>query len=106
MYDRNFVSCNPPFIGVLASDQAKIFITSTFLFIPLGIELGRNFAKFPSLISYSINILGSLIGLIFFGVLSYFSTPPILWFSLGFGFLILIHGGKKHLFLNKIDYAQ
>ena len=70
---------------------STIFIASTLLFIPLGIELGRNFAKFPSLISYSINVFGSLIGLIFFGALSYFSTPPVLWFALGFGFEVLLH---------------
>lgn len=60
-----------------------IFILCTLVFVPLGSAIGQYFEQFPSLVAYSINILGSLSGLALFSLLSHFSMPPMVWFILG-----------------------
>jgi SAM-dependent methyltransferase len=73
----------------------SIFFTFSALpFIALGYAMGREFKKFPALHAYAINTAGSLAGLLVFSLLSYFSTPPIIWFSLG-GLLYLFLTGKQ-----------
>jgi len=58
----------------------SIFFTlSTLPFIALGYAMGREFKNFPALHAYAINAAGSLAGLLAFSLLSYFSTPPLVW---------------------------
>ncbi len=67
----------------------SIFFTLSALpFVSLGYAMGKEFKNFPALHAYAINTAGSLAGLIAFSLLSHFSTPPIVWFSLG-GILFL-----------------
>ena len=70
------------------------FILSALPFIALGNAMGREFKNFPALHAYAINTAGSLAGLLAFAILSYFSTPPLLWFGLG-GLLFLFLAGKQ-----------
>ena len=70
------------------------FTLSTLPFIALGYAMGREFKNFPALYAYAINTAGSLAGLLFFSLLSHFSTPPIVWFGLG-GLLFLFLTGKQ-----------
>ncbi|WP_443147544.1 methyltransferase domain-containing protein [Nitrospina sp.] len=60
-----------------------IFILSTMVFIPLGSGIAREFDRFRPLVAYSINILGSLLGLAVFSLFSWLSMPPIVWFAFG-----------------------
>ena len=60
-----------------------LFLLTTAVFIPLGLGMGQAFSHFPPLIAYTLNITGSLLGIVVFALLSYFSTTPVVWFSLG-----------------------
>jgi SAM-dependent methyltransferase len=71
-----------------------IFFLGAILFIPLGHALGRYFRQFPALTAYSVNVAGSLAGIIAFAVMSYFSTSPLLWFLSGILMFLLASGGK------------
>lgn len=82
----------------MVSVVSIIFILCTLVFIPLGSAIGQYFEQFPPLVAYSINIFGSLSGLALFSLLSYFSTPPIVWFTLGVVYyLVLCQGDRKVL---------
>jgi hypothetical protein len=69
------------FIGI-------IYVLIVVFFISLGVKLGSLFDFFPPLKGYSINILGSILGIIVFTLLSFLEAPPFIWFTLGF-FLLL-----------------
>jgi spermidine synthase len=70
------------------------FALSTLPFIALGYAMGWEFRNFPALHAYAINTAGSLAGLLFFSLLSFFSAPPVVWFGLG-GLLFLFIAGKQ-----------
>lgn len=72
-----------------------LFALSAFVFVPLGLAMGREFEKFPPLIAYCINIFGSLLGMSGFAMLSYYSTPPLVWFGLGIIGYILLSSEKR-----------
>jgi SAM-dependent methyltransferase len=52
------------------------------VFVGLGQEMGRRFSVIENrLIAYSVDILGSLTGIVAFGLMSYFRLPAYCWFS-------------------------
>lgn len=57
------------------------FVAVAAMFILLGQEVARGLRPFASLPGYSINILGSLLGVIGFAALSLLETPPTMWFG-------------------------
>lgn len=60
------------------------FVMIALPFIGLGQKLGRALEGVPNrLTAYSIDIAGSLSGIILFGIASWLETPPVLWFGLG-----------------------
>ncbi|MFH1054985.1 MAG: hypothetical protein V1744_02695 [Candidatus Altiarchaeota archaeon] len=69
-----------------------IFAFVTFIFITLSQDLGRLFGRFKPLEAYSINIVGSLAGIITFSAMSYMSLGPMWWFTL---FYILLFTFKQ-----------
>lgn len=62
---------------------AAMLVAITLLFSLLGRLLGDAFRPVPRLFGYSINIVGSLAGILLFMILSYFQTPPWIWFLVG-----------------------
>ncbi len=53
-----------------------------FAFVPLGQLLGRAFQGHPHVIrAYSVNVAGSLAGVWLFNGLSWWSSPPAVWFG-------------------------
>ncbi len=63
-----------------------VFIFSTMLFVTLGQKLGVSLKSFQNpLLAYSINIFGSLVGVLTFSYLSYLMTYPVWWFFWGMG---------------------
>jgi len=60
---------------------ALVFSLAALSFIPLGQFMARQFERFPRLHAYSLDLGGSLCGIVSFGVLSYLRTGPVLWFS-------------------------
>ncbi|MBE0595083.1 MAG: hypothetical protein IH616_22070, partial [Gemmatimonadales bacterium] len=71
-----------PRLGILPT-TAILFGLCTVFFIPLGALLGREFRRFRPLVAYSLDIGGSLAGILVFGVLSLLRTPPAIWFGVG-----------------------
>lgn len=56
-----------------------VIVCIYFLFTHLGRALGREFDKLPPLEAYSINLLGSVAGVLSFALISFFSVPPFIW---------------------------
>lgn len=74
-----------------------LFVVTTFVFVPLGSGIAREFDKFKPLVAYSINILGSLSGLAVFSLLSWLSVSPLVWFSIGFVYFTLLVLSNKRI---------
>ena len=78
-----------------------LFVLSACTFVPLGQFVGERLDRFrresSSLWGYSLDLLGSLLGVITFAVVSFIGAWPVTWFALiGFVGLIVI-GGRKRL---------
>jgi SAM-dependent methyltransferase len=56
-----------------------IFFLSVDAFFTLGLKLGRLLNQFKPIVAYTINIAGSLIGVLFFTALSALWLPPWVW---------------------------
>jgi SAM-dependent methyltransferase len=69
---------------------AVVFFLTVAVFVPIGQKTGRLMAEFPPLRAYTFNILGSLLGVIGFAFLSFFSVPASVWFLIiGIGAVVL-----------------
>lgn len=66
------------FIGMILF----MFVWNTRNFLFLGYLVGRQLENFPPLKAYTINILGSLLGIWGFMAISYYSAPPVVWFAI------------------------
>jgi SAM-dependent methyltransferase len=69
------------------------------LFVPLGRLLGGAFERLPRLPAYTINILGSLTGILVFLLLSYWWMPPWLWMLVGLSPLLWWLDGRRKALL-------
>jgi len=58
------------------------FFLTTVVFLPFGQLTGRLMNQFRPLTAYTINILGSLLGIWAFSMMSFLSLPPTSWFLL------------------------
>ncbi|MDP2922741.1 MAG: hypothetical protein Q8O30_03350 [Candidatus Omnitrophota bacterium] len=70
----------PPFKVSIISVLGFIFSIGALVFIPVGQKIGKLMKEFSPLYAYSLNIFGSLLGVIFFGAMSFFNLPAFLWF--------------------------
>jgi hypothetical protein len=59
-----------------------IFLGMTVMFIPLGELVAAKFGAFKPLKGYTINILGSLAGVLAYTVISFLGWPPGVWFAI------------------------
>lgn len=57
-----------------------LFLVITVLFIPLGELTARKFSNFEPLTGYTINILGSLTGILLYTIVSFLEWPPPAWY--------------------------
>lgn len=72
-------------VSVLAA-----FGLGTALFVTLGQELGRRLDAFADpLRAYAWDIAGSIAGTLGFAALSWLGAPPVVWFAIGAGLLLL-----------------
>lgn len=79
-----------------------IFAFNTLMFVPLGQGLGISLKSFKPLVSYSINIAGSITGVIVFSFLSYLMLNPVLWFILGLTIALWFYVGRGKQFFYQI----
>lgn len=77
------------------------FVLIALLFVGLGQVLGRAFDAYPNrIVGYTLNIGGSIVGIVGFTLLSFARVPPVVWFSIAFsgvGYLLYQHGRLKLL---------
>jgi SAM-dependent methyltransferase len=81
---------------------AVLAVGIIYLFVPFGQLLGQYLKESERpLKAYTVNIFGSLVGIILFTFLSFLSAPPIYWFALFFFTIavLLLAVGRKRLLL-------
>jgi SAM-dependent methyltransferase len=61
-----------------------LFVIVAALFATLAQRMGREMAQLPPLRAYTINLAGSLAGVVALGVISWLELPPPVWFGLAF----------------------
>ena len=61
-----------------------LFVIVAALFATLAQRMGREMAQLPPLEAYTINLAGSLAGVVTLGVISWLELPPPVWFGLAF----------------------
>ena len=62
------------------------YVLIALMFVGLGQVMGRSFNAIPNRVAaYTTNIVGSLAGIVAFGLASYHHTTPHLWFTLAVG---------------------
>ena len=81
-----------------------LYVIAT-IFTYLGRMLGTAFEQVPRLSGYSADIVGSLIGILGFVLVSYLHTPPWFWFLLGLAPLLLFLGRSREVFVAAIFIA-
>ena len=68
---------------LMAGFCVATLVVITLLFELLGRVLGQAFEQVSRLRGYTVNIVGSLVGILAFTGLAYVETPPWVWFSIG-----------------------
>ncbi|HEX4714575.1 MAG TPA: hypothetical protein VH164_06575, partial [Ktedonobacteraceae bacterium] len=68
---------------------AVIFFLTALAFIPIGQLCGALMRRRENLRAYGLNLLGSLAGVLVMFIVSAFWTPPVVWFIIAFGSLLL-----------------
>lgn len=68
--------------GVFYGFFAALFVSTILIFIPLGQITGRLMRGLGPIRAYTINIVGSLAGVVLFGLASYLWLAPAAWFAL------------------------
>jgi SAM-dependent methyltransferase len=65
-----------------------LFVIVAALFVTLAQRMGREMAQLPPLRGYTINLAGSLAGVVGLGVISWLELPPTVWFGVAFAVAI------------------
>lgn len=74
-----------------------LFVIVAACFAPLAQQLGMLFSTFTPLRAYLLDVCGALIGIAVFTILSFFSTPPVVWFLIVFVAYLLIARRQRTL---------
>lgn len=61
---------------------AALFVSTIMIFIPIGQLTGRLMQPAAPIASYTVNIIGSIVGVLMFAAVSFHWLPPSLWFAL------------------------
>jgi SAM-dependent methyltransferase len=101
-----------PGFGILSSLFAPywliltiVYIANSFLFLIFGQWLGHLFQKLPPLKAYTIEIAGSILGILIFALMSFLRLTPGLWFLIGFILILLILDRTVHRYSKAIIYS-
>lgn len=77
--------------GLGMAATLTLFFIILFIFLPIGQVMGSLFdAHEKILVAYSLNIVASLVGVWAFSAVSFFYTPPWIWFCLAVVFTIVL----------------
>jgi hypothetical protein len=67
-----------------------LFTSTAFIFAGIAQETGRCFSAYRPLVAYSLDIGGSLAGIVFFTLHSYLGGSPLQWMILAFAAIVLL----------------
>jgi SAM-dependent methyltransferase len=74
------------FVVPIEAIAAVFFVLVALMFVGLGQVLGRAFDSYPNRVKgYTLNIGGSLAGIVGFSAVSFIQAPPLVWFIIGCG---------------------
>lgn len=80
-------------LGAAIAITVPLFILNAMVFIPLGQIVGGYLERAPrGIFAYSVNILGSLGGILLFTLLCQYWQPPVVWFAIAGVLLVLLVG--------------
>lgn len=81
------------FVVPIEAVAALFFVLIALMFVGLGQVLGQAFDAYPNrVLGYTLNIGGSLAGIVGFSAISVIQAPPVVWFSIGCtGIAYLLH---------------
>jgi hypothetical protein len=72
------------------------YLLIALMFTGLGQVMGRAFNGIPNHITaYTVNIIGSLGGIVAFGVAAYCHTTPLLWFAISLGIILWFINSRR-----------
>jgi len=78
---------------------AFLFVLLVFMFIAIGVVLGRYFKNHPKpLWAYSVNVAGSFVGVWAYTLACYFDTPPFFWFVISLIILLYFAWDQRRFF--------
>jgi len=84
---------------------AVIFLLTGLAFLPIGQLCGCVMDRREKLRAYGLNLLGSLFGVVLVILLSFWWTPPLVWFALCFFAILLFHLRKPSTLLLGISFT-
>jgi len=74
------------FVVPIEAIAAVFFVLVALMFVGLGQVLGRAFDSYPNRVKgYTLNIGGSLAGIVGFSAVSFIQAPPLVWFLVSCG---------------------
>src|SRR6266446_2162481 len=81
------------FVVPIEAVVAAFFVLVALMFVGLGQVLGRAFESYPNrVMGYTLNIGGSLAGIVGFSAISFIQAPPVVWFFISCaGIAYLLH---------------
>ena len=86
------------FVVPVEAVAGLFFVLIALLFVGLGQEMGRCFNAIPDRVAaYTINVLGSLVGIVAFGAASWLRTPPLVWFAVAVGLVLMVVTTRRTL---------
>ena len=88
-----------PHLAVIYFFLTTVFLLNVLSFIPIGQLCGRLMTKRENLRAYGFNLLGSILGVVLMGTVSFFWTPPVIWFCIGFAGLLIFQVFNARLLL-------
>lgn len=81
-------------LGAAIAITVPLFMLNAMAFIPLGQIVGSYLERAPrGILAYSVNVLGSLGGILLFTLLCQYWQPPVVWFAVA-GLLLILLVGK------------
>jgi SAM-dependent methyltransferase len=96
MFGTEYHSGSDRFFIPIEALAAFFFLLLALAFVGPGQELGRAFDRIPDRVrAYSINVFGSLVGIVLFGLFAYLQLSPFWWFlpaSVMLAYLLLPYG--------------
>ncbi|MEW5915442.1 MAG: hypothetical protein AB1762_03510, partial [Gemmatimonadota bacterium] len=72
-----------------------LFALCALVMVPLGAMLGREFKRWKPLTAYSLDIAGSITGILAFALVSTARTTPIVWFAVAYAVWLLLSLDRK-----------